>query len=155
MFFFMAPGSSHRLDEAPAVPLEVERLVAAIARLMVAHRLGDLRTGGERALVVCLDVGDGHAEVLARDAGALGTDRAVGALGTDPDHAVAELDQGVADHAVLAPEPRVRDLAEPEGSNAASRRSFLARSTGLIATSPCFPARPEQFAQLRAGAVES
>src|SRR5688500_5232044 len=40
------------------------------------------------------------------------------------------------------------------GSNAASRRSFLTRSTGFIATSPPFPARLEQFAQARAGAVE-
>jgi hypothetical protein len=38
----------------------------------------------------------------------------VGALDPDPDHPVAELDQGVADHAVLAHEPRVRDFAEPE-----------------------------------------
>src|SRR5688572_19362927 len=111
MFFFTGPGSSHRLDEAPAVALEVQRLVTAIARPMVAHRLGDLRTGGERTLVVRLDVGDGHAEVLARDAGALGTDRAVGALGTDPDHAV------------LAHEPRVRDLAGPE-------RAFQERERG-------------------------
>src|SRR3984893_15935583 len=41
------------------------------------------------------------------------------------------------------------------GLNAASRRSFLARSTVFIAASPSCPLRLEQFAQVRAGAVES
>src|SRR5262249_38986714 len=40
------------------------------------------------------------------------------------------------------------------GSNAASRRSFRARSTGFIVISPFLPLRLEQFAQTRAGAVE-
>src|SRR5437667_9106536 len=90
--------------------LGVERLVD----VMLSEFSGDPCPRGARALVVRIDVGDRHADVLGLDAGTLRADRAVGAVRADPDHAVAELDQGVADHAVLAHEPRGQDLAEPE-----------------------------------------
>src|SRR5881296_2816152 len=102
------------LDEAPAVAFEVERLVGAIVRAMVVQRTGDLRTCLARALVVRIDVVDVHADVVARGAGGLRTERAVGALRADSDDAVAELDHRVADDAGGAHAPRRRDLAESE-----------------------------------------
>src|SRR5207244_9071806 len=69
---------------------------------------------GERALVVRVDVVDVHGDVLARGAGPLRAERAMGALRAEPDHAVAELDHRVVDRAVRAHAPRGRDLAEPE-----------------------------------------
>src|SRR5712692_469802 len=105
---------AHPLAEAPAVALEVERLVGANAPEMVAQPAGDPCTRGDRALVVRIDVGDVHADVLALDAGTLRADRTVRALPADADHAVAELDQCVEEHASLAHHPRGRDLAEPE-----------------------------------------
>src|SRR5206468_12971749 len=90
---FLARHLAHPLVEAPAVALEVERLVAATAPGMVARSACDPCPGGARALVVRIDVGDGHADVLALDAGTLGTHRAVSSLRADPDHAAAELDQ--------------------------------------------------------------
>src|SRR5437879_3272201 len=94
--------------------LGVERLVGAYLCAMASRLPCDPCPRGERAVVVRLDVGDGHAEVLALDAAALRADRAVGALRSDPDHAVAELDNRVVDHAVRALHPRGRNLAEPE-----------------------------------------
>src|SRR5438093_5853060 len=102
------------LDEAPAVAFEVERLVGAIVRAMVVRRTGDLRTCLARALVVRIDVVDVHADVVARGAGRLRAERAVGALRPDSDDAVAELDHRVADEAGGAHAPRRRDLAESE-----------------------------------------
>src|SRR5439155_5268454 len=102
------------VQEAPAVARGIERLVGACARALAARLPGDPCTRGERALIVRLDVGDGHAEVLTLDAAALRADRAVGALRSDPDHAVAELDDRVVDHAVRALHPRGRNLVEPE-----------------------------------------
>src|SRR5713101_2344180 len=90
--------------------LDVERLVG----VMFAERPGDLCPRGERALLVRIDVVDVHADVLALDAGTLRTDCAVGALGADPDHAVAELDQCVVEHAVRTLHPRARNLVESE-----------------------------------------
>src|SRR3989441_875413 len=69
---------------------------------------------GERAMVVRVDVVDVHGDVLARGAGPLRAERAMGALRAEPDHAVAELDHRVVDRAVRAHAPRGRDLAEPE-----------------------------------------
>src|SRR5438132_11160030 len=102
------------LDEAPAVVLEVQRLVGAVVRAMGVRRTRDLCTCGECALVVRIDVVDVHADVVARGTGRLRAERAVGALRADPDHAVAELDHRVADDAGRAHAPRSRDLAEPE-----------------------------------------
>src|SRR5688500_9811905 len=102
------------LDEAPAVAFEVERLVGAIVRAMVVQPTGDLRTRLARTLVVRIDVVDVHADVVARGAGGLRTERAVGALRADADDAVAELDHRVADDAGRAHAPRRRDLAESE-----------------------------------------
>src|SRR5713101_9462987 len=104
---------AHPLKEAPAVALEVERLVGAIAG-MALQPLCDPCTRGDRALVVRINIGDGHADVLALDAGTLRADRTVRALPADADHAVAALDQCVEEHASLAHHPRGRDLAEPE-----------------------------------------
>src|SRR5207302_2873497 len=87
------------LDEAPAVALEVERLVGAVVRAMSVRRTRDLCTCGECALVVRIDVVDVHADVVARGTGRLWAERAVGALRADPDDAVAELDHRVADDA--------------------------------------------------------
>jgi hypothetical protein len=87
------------LDEAPAVTLEVERLVCAVVRAMSVQRTRDLCTCGERALIVRIDVVDVYADVVARGTGRLGAERAVGTLRADPDHAVAELDHRVADNA--------------------------------------------------------
>src|SRR6266849_4880238 len=101
------------LEEAPAVALEIERLVGTMAGMAV-RPVRDPCTRGQRALVVGIDIGDVHADVLGLDAGTLRADRAVGAVCADPDHAVAELDQCVMDHAVVAHEPRGRDLAEAE-----------------------------------------
>src|SRR6266446_1544633 len=101
------------LEEAPAVALEIERLVGTMAGVAV-RPVRDPCTRGQRALVVGIDIGDVHADVLGLDAGTLRADRAVGAVCADPDHAVAELDQCVMDHAVVAHEPRGRDLAEAE-----------------------------------------
>src|SRR5262245_28064704 len=81
---------------------------------MAARLPRDPCSRGAGALVVRLDVGHGHAEVLALDAAPLRADRAVGALRADPDHAVAELDERVVDHTVRALHPRGRDLAEPK-----------------------------------------
>src|SRR5215510_8485876 len=102
------------MDEAPAVALGIDRLVGVRFRAAAPRLPGDPRPRGEGVLVVRLDVGDGHAEVLALRAAALGADRAVGALRSDPDHAAAELDERVVDHAVGALHPRGRNLVEPE-----------------------------------------
>src|SRR5436309_12681690 len=102
------------LDEAPAVALEVERLVGAVVRAMVVRRIRDLCTCSECALVVRIDVVDVHADVVARGTGRLGAERAVGALRADPDQAVAEPVHRVADDAGRTHAPRSRDLAEPE-----------------------------------------
>src|SRR5207244_1385307 len=105
------------LMEAPAVALGVERLVGAmtfIAPEVVAQPVGDPCTRGERALIVRIDVVDVHADVLALDSATLRADRAVVALGADPDHAVAELEHRMVDHAARAHEPRGQDLPEPE-----------------------------------------
>src|SRR5262249_53488059 len=99
-------------DKAPAVALRIERLVGVRAR--ATRLLGDPGSRGERALVVRVDVGHGHADVLALHAAALRADRGVGTLRADPDHAVAELDERVVEHAVGAFHPRARDLVEPE-----------------------------------------
>src|SRR5262249_21265822 len=99
-----APCSARRhltqplMDETPAVALGIERLVGAWLRAMAARLPRDPRTRGAAGLEVRLDVGDGHAEVLALDAAALRADGTVGALRADPDHAVAELDERVVDH---------------------------------------------------------
>src|SRR6185369_5112599 len=98
------------LEKAPAMALDVERLVDA----MLAKPPGNLCPRAERALIVRIDVVHVHADVLALDAGTLRADRAVGALGADPDHAVAELDRCVVEHAVRTFHPRARDLAESE-----------------------------------------
>src|SRR5262249_9318646 len=102
------------VDEAPAMPFGVERLVGVCLRAGAARLPRDACARGARALIVRLDVGYRHAEVLALDAAALGADGAVGTLRADPDHAVAELDQRVVDDTVGALQPRGRDLAEPE-----------------------------------------
>src|SRR6266478_6018369 len=102
------------LEEAPAVALEVERLVDAIVPQVIVQPAYDLGTRGERAMVVRVDVVDVHGDVLARGAGPLRAERAMGALRAEPDHAVAELDHRVVDRAVRAHAPRGRDLAEPE-----------------------------------------
>src|SRR5438445_2146876 len=105
------------LVEAPAVALGVERLVGAmtfIAPEVVAQPVGDPSTGGDRALMVRIDVVDVHADVLALDAATLRADRAVVALRADPDHAAAELEHRMVDPAARAHEPRGWDLAEPE-----------------------------------------
>src|SRR5262245_41423402 len=94
--------------------LDVERLVDAILPGMVVRPAVDPCTRGARALVMCVDVVDVHADVLARAPGPLRADCAVGALTADPDHAVAELDVGVEDPAVRVHHPRGRDLVEPE-----------------------------------------
>src|SRR5437773_1971052 len=94
--------------------LGVERLVAAIARGMLAGLACDPSTRGERTLIVRIDVLDVHTDVLARGAGALRAARAVSALCADPDHAVAVFDHRMADHSLRADAPRGRDLAEPE-----------------------------------------
>src|SRR5881628_3791376 len=81
------PGLRHlgqQLVEAPAVALEVERLVGAIAPGVVAQPVCDPCTCGDRALIVRIDVVDVHADVLALDAAALRADRAVVALRADP-----------------------------------------------------------------------
>src|SRR5439155_21593068 len=105
---------AYRLAEAPAVALEVERPVGPLAPGVVAQLVGDPRTRGDGTLIVRIDVVDLHADELALDAPAHGTDRAVVALPADPDQAVAELDRGMEEHAVGAHEPRRRDLAKPE-----------------------------------------
>src|SRR4029434_10672096 len=69
---------------------------------------------GDRALVVRVDVVDVHGDVLARSAGPLRAERAMGARRAEPDHAVTELDHRVVDPAVRAHAPRSQDLAEPE-----------------------------------------
>src|SRR5215475_6054142 len=102
------------VDEAPAVALGVDRLVGVRLRAAAAWLPCDPRPCGERLLIVRLDVGDRHAEILALDAAALGADRAVRALRADSDHAVAELDDRVVDHAVRALHSRGRNLAKPE-----------------------------------------
>src|SRR5207244_6245058 len=89
---------------------------------MIVQPADDLGTGGERALVVRVDVVDVHRDVLARGAGPLRAERAMGALRAEPDHAVAELDHRVADRAVRAHAPRGRDLAEPERALQARER---------------------------------
>src|SRR5262245_28165199 len=109
------------LPEAPAVALEVERLVAALTPDMVARSVRDPCAGSDRTLEVRLDVADLHADVLALDATAHGTDRAVGPLSADPDHTVGELDVGMEEHALRAHHPR--DLVEPE-------RAFQEREGG-------------------------
>src|SRR3989442_12775063 len=83
-------------------------------RRVLAQRGGDLRPRGERALIVRVDVVDIHADVLALDAAPHRADRAVGALRADADHAAAELDQRMADHALRAHAPRARVFTEPE-----------------------------------------
>jgi hypothetical protein len=85
------------MEEAPAVALKVKRLVGANAPGFVVRLVCDPRARGECLLVVRIDVGDGHADVLARHAGTLRTERTVSALRADPDHAVAELDVSVVD----------------------------------------------------------
>src|SRR5437879_13432681 len=102
------------LDEAPAVALEVERLVGAVVRAMGVRRTRDLCTCGECALVVRVDVVDVHADVVARGTGRLRAEGAVGALRADSDHAVAELDHRMADASGGAHAPRSRDLADTE-----------------------------------------
>src|SRR2546427_7421144 len=102
------------LEEAPAVALEVERLVDAIVPQVIVQPAYDLGARGERALVVRVDVVDMHGEVLGRGAGPLRAERAMGALRAEADHAVAELDHRVVDRAVRADAPRGQDLAEPE-----------------------------------------
>src|SRR5215510_1892807 len=101
---------AHRLEEAPPMALEVERLVRAMApaRDVGGQRGGDLGPRGDGALVMRLDVVDLDADVLGRGPGAPRADRAVGALRADPDHAVAELDDGMVDDAVPAHQPRGR-----------------------------------------------
>src|SRR5258708_25148510 len=104
--------------EAPAVALGVERLVGAmrlvgaIAPDVVAQPGGDPCTRGDRVLIVRIDVVDVHADVLAHDAATLRADRAVMALGADPDQAAAERERRMVDRAVPADEPRGPDLAE-------------------------------------------
>src|SRR6267378_3803058 len=102
------------LEEAPAVALEVERLVDAIVPQVIVQPAYDLGTRGERTLVVRVDVVDVHGDVLAGSAGPLRAERAMGALRAEPDHAVTELDHRVVDPAVRAHAPRGEDLAEPE-----------------------------------------
>src|SRR2546426_12013611 len=86
-------GLRHLADplvEAPAVALEVERLVGAmrlvgaIAPDVVAQPVCDPCTRGNRTLIVRIDVVDVHADVLALDAATLRADRAVVALRADP-----------------------------------------------------------------------
>src|SRR5215468_11001715 len=96
------------------MPLGVERLVGACRRAMPTRLLCDPCPRRERTLVVRIDIVDGDADVLALDAAALGADRAVGALRSDPDHAAAELHEGVMDHAVRALHPGGRNLSESE-----------------------------------------
>src|SRR5947208_3306959 len=105
---------SRRRLATPAVALEVERPVGPLAPGVVAQLVGDPRTRGDGTLIVRIEVVDLHADELALDAPAHGTDRAVVALPADPDQAVAELDRGMEEHAVGAHEPRRRDLAKPE-----------------------------------------
>src|SRR5206468_228829 len=111
---------AQQLVEAPAVALEVERLVGAmrlvgaIAPGVVAQPVCDPCTCGDRALIVRIDVVDVHADVLALDAAVLRADRAVVALRADPDHAAAEREHRMVDPAVRGHEPRGGDLAEPE-----------------------------------------
>src|SRR5262245_31336128 len=81
---------------------------------MVTRSPRDPCASGERALMVRIEVGDVHADVLALDAAALRADRAVRALPADSDDAVAELDEGVEQLAVAAHDPRGRNLVEPE-----------------------------------------
>jgi len=100
MFFFMG--------------LVAMRLVGPIAPGVVAQPVCDPCTGGDRVLIVRIDIVDVHADVLALDAATLRADCAVVALRTDPDHARAELEHRVVDHAARAHEPGGRDLAEPE-----------------------------------------
>src|SRR4029453_1194650 len=111
------PGLRHLgqpLEETPAVALEVERLVDAIVPQVIVQPAYNLRSRGDRALVVRVDVVDVHDDVLARRAGRLRAERAMGALRAEPDHAVTELDHRVVDPAVRAHAPRSQDLAEPE-----------------------------------------
>src|SRR5881628_1024483 len=105
---------AYRLAEAPAVALEVERPVGALAPGVVAQLVGNPGTRRDGTLIVRIDVVDLHADELALDAAAHGADRAVVALPADPDQAVAELHRRMEQHAVRAHEPRGRDLAEPE-----------------------------------------
>ena len=65
--------------------LEVERLVGAIVPQVIVQPAHDLCTRGERALVVRIDVVDVHSDVLARGAGPLRAERAMGALRAEPD----------------------------------------------------------------------
>src|SRR5262245_1770733 len=102
------------LEETPAVALEVERLVDAIVPQVIVQPAYNLGPRGDRALVVRVDVLDVHGNVLARSAGPLRAERAMGALRAEPDHAVTELDHRVVDPAVRAHTPRGQDLAEPE-----------------------------------------
>src|SRR5262245_6862622 len=91
---------AHALVEAPAMALQIERLVGPVAPELIAQPVGDAGAGGQRALVVRVDVVDVHTDVLALDPGALRADRAVAALPSDADHAVvAELHHRVADRA--------------------------------------------------------
>src|SRR4029434_9610479 len=94
------------LEETPAVALEVERLVDAIVPQVIVQLTYDLGARGERAPVVRVDVVDVHGDVLARGAGPLRAERAMGALRAEPDHAVTELDHRVVDPAVRAHAPR-------------------------------------------------
>src|SRR5256885_11479456 len=64
--------------------------------------------------MVRVDVVDVYGDVLARGAGPLPAERAMGALRAEPGHAVAELDHRMVDRAIRAHAPRGRDLAEPE-----------------------------------------
>src|SRR5437870_168313 len=105
---------AYRLAEAPAVALEVERPVGALAPGVVAQLVGNPGTRRDGTLIVRIDVVDLHADELALDADAHGADRAVVALPADPDQAVAELHRRMEQPAVRAHEPRTRDFAEPE-----------------------------------------
>src|SRR3989442_2478153 len=105
---------AYRLVEPPAVALEVERPVGALAPGVVAQLVGDPCTRGDGTLIVRINVVDMHADELALDAAAHGADRAVVALPADPDQAVAELHRRMENLAVRAHEPRGRDLTEPE-----------------------------------------
>src|SRR5439155_3278787 len=111
---------AHQLVEAPAVALEVERLVGAmrlvgaIAPGVVAQPVCDPCTRGDRALIVRIDVVDVHADVLALDAATLRADRAMVTLRADSDRAGAELEHRVVDRAVRGHQPRGPDLAKPE-----------------------------------------
>src|SRR5215813_11312516 len=93
-------SAARRLAEAPAVALEVECPVGALAPGVIAQLVDDSCARGDGPPIVRVDVVDLHADELALAAAARRADGAVVALPADPDQAAAELHRGVEELAV-------------------------------------------------------